>query len=104
MEVEKALRTSCEIQLLGLISYELQPGISNHVRIYAPEGLLIRDVEFDLSKKSEDSKEKEKKGEKEREKKKNTRELEKKLNEKKKDHFDERCFYIHLGPEESATI
>ncbi|KYK37289.1 MAG: hypothetical protein HXS46_05980 [Theionarchaea archaeon] len=69
---------------------ELHPGISNHIRVYAPEGLSIRDVEFDLSSKGlEES---------------DLCRLEEELNKKKKDYFDERCFYIQLGSEESTTL
>lgn len=71
---------------------ELYPDISNHVRIYAPEGLVIRNVEFDMSQPEESAE------------KMNLKELEKDLNEKKKDYFDEKCFYIQLGPEESKTM
>lgn len=92
------LRILAEFGLIGRFTFsfvpELHPGISNHMRIYAPEGLLIRDVEFDISNQLEDSEEK----------KDSFSRLEKDLNEKKEEYFDEKCFYIQLGPEESTVL
>ena len=73
---------------------ELHPGISNHVGIYAPEGLLIRDVEFDLLANPRDSDDV----------KNLTQALKKNLNEEKMENFDERCFYVQLGPTESTIM
>ena len=84
-------KTFATFSLIGRLTLsfvpEIYPGVSNHVRIYAPEGLVIRDVEFDLSNHGEEKKN-----------------LEKELNERKKDYFDEKCFYIQLGPEESEIV
>ncbi|MGC1119635.1 MAG: hypothetical protein WBA22_00955 [Candidatus Methanofastidiosia archaeon] len=73
---------------------ELQAYVSNHLRIYAPEGLLIRDVEFDLSR---PGKSREEFGNEAL-----TEELERNLNRERKDYFDERLLYVQLGPEESG--
>lgn len=73
---------------------ELHPYISNHIRIYAPDGLLIRDVEFDLLNNAEDSDEVRNR----------TQKLKENLNRDKISNFDEKCFYIQLGPDESATM
>lgn len=62
------------------------------MRIYAPDGLVIRDVEFDLSSNPEDTKES------------RPSVLEKGLNENKKDNFDDKCFYIQLGSEDSTIM
>lgn len=80
---------------------ELHPGISNHVRIYAPVGLVIRDVEFEFSIPQQSDNAEGKIPPKEREK---IKELEKDLNKKKRECFDEECFYTQLGPEESRTL
>lgn len=94
-ERKEQLKTLAYFGLMGRFTFsfvpELHPGISNHVRIYAPEGLVIRDVEFDLSNQQEEKKNKMKK-------------LEKELNEGKKDYFDEKCFYVQLGPEDSKMM
>lgn len=86
--------TLAHFGLMGRFTFsfapELHPGISNHVRIYAPQGLVIRDVEFDLSNQGE--------------KKNQIKKLEKELNEGKKDYFDEKCFYVQLGPEDSTMM
>lgn len=76
---------------------EIHSGISNHVRIYAPDGLSIKDIEFDFKSKSKNE---------EKIKSENTsyKELEKDLNENRKDYFDDRCFYIQLGPEKSTIL
>jgi hypothetical protein len=76
---------------------EIHRGISNHIRIYAPDGLSIKDIEFDFKSKnnSEDQSESEDIP---------YRKLEKDLNENKKDYFDDRCFYIQLGPKDSTTL
>lgn len=90
--------TLAKFGLLGRFTFsfepELHPDISNHVRIYAPEGLLIRDVEFDLFEQQGDSNEKENR----------QSELEEKLNNGKKNYFDERCFHVQIGPEDSTII
>jgi hypothetical protein len=76
---------------------EIYRGISNHVRIYAPDGLSIKDIEFDFESKS--------KSENQSESEENSHEkLEKDLNENRKNYFDDRCCYIQIGPEESATL
>jgi hypothetical protein len=87
-------KTFATFSLIGRLTLSfvprIYPGVSNHVRIYAPEGLVMRDVEFDLSNKEE--------------KKNQIKILEKELNEEKKDYFDEKCFYIQLGPENSTLM
>lgn len=76
---------------------EIHNDISNHVRIYAPDGLSIKDIEFDFESKSENETKLNSK---------NTsyKKLEKKLDENKKDYFDDRCFYIQLGPDDSTIL
>jgi hypothetical protein len=95
--VKERLKILTSFGLLGRFTFsfvpELHPGISNHVRIYAPEGLLIRDVGFDLFSSSENSSRED-----------DPRELEERLNKEKKNNFDEKCFYIQLGPQESTTM
>lgn len=95
--VKERLRILTSFGLFGRFTFslvpELHPGISNHVRVYAPEGLLIRDVGFDLSSPSENSSRED-----------DPRELEEQLNREKKNNFDEKCFYIQLGPQESTTM
>lgn len=80
---------------------EIQRGVSNHVRIYAPEGLVIRDVEFDISEpESEESKDQSVS------KKENfsCRKLQEDLDENKEVYFDKKCFYIQMGPERSGKL
>jgi hypothetical protein len=95
--VKERLRILTSFGLAGRFTFslapELHPGISNHVRVYAPEGLLIRDVGFNLSSPSENSSRED-----------DPRELEEQLNREKKNNFDEKCFYIQLGPQESTTM
>ncbi|MBU7030485.1 MAG: hypothetical protein HXS48_26370 [Theionarchaea archaeon] len=91
--------TRVKFNLLGGFTFSFVPeiysGISNHVRIYAPEGLVIKEVEFDLQ--PEHSKDPEsKKGV--------CKGLQKHLDEHKRDYFDDRCFYIQLGPEKSTIL
>ena len=57
---------------------DIQPDVSNHVRIYAPGGMLIKDVELVI--------------------------CQKKLKGYLDDYFDEKCFYFHSNPEESSFI
>lgn len=68
----------------------IHPGISNHVRIYAPEGLVIKDIEFDFSVEDHEDK--------------TCKKLENSLNNKKEDFFDKRLFYVQIGPEESIKM
>ena len=89
-----------KFNILGTFTFSFRPeihkGISNHVRIYAPEGLLITDVEFDFTDQV-NAKENIPDG-------KSCKEVEKELNLKKKECFDDRCFYVQLGPEESTAL
>ena len=91
-------KTLAKFGLLGRFTFsfvpELHPDISNHVRIYAPDGLLIRDVEFDLLNNAEDTNKVRNR----------TQKLKEDLNRDKISNFDEKCFYIQLGPDESATM
>ncbi len=85
-------------------SYELkiQRDISNHVRIYAPEGLVIKNVEFDLS--EPESKESESKNPESKREETSCKDLKGYLEENKENYFDDRCFYIQIGPERSKTL
>jgi hypothetical protein len=78
---------------LGRVTFSFAPeiysDISNYVRIFAPEGLVIKNVEFDIKPKSKES---------------SPIELEKYLNKNKRDYFDARCFYIQLEPEKSTIM
>lgn len=74
---------------------EIERGISNHVRIYAPDGLIINDVEFDIG---------EPEGEPHITPECSCKELQQYLDENKKDYFDKKCFYVQLGPEKSKTL
>jgi hypothetical protein len=47
---------------------DIQPGISNHIRVYAPTGTLIKDIEFNICKLD--------------------------LKRHLEDYFDEKCFYF----------
>ena len=77
----------------NFIEPEIERGISNHVRIYAPDGLIINDVEFDIRDEHGSPITKDPcKG------------LQKYLDENKKDYFDKKCFYVQLGPEKSKKL
>lgn len=89
------IRIFTRFGILGRFTFsfapEIHPHISNHMRIYAPEGLLIKNVEFDLSNQSDSQ---------------DTfcKKLEEDLNSQKKNFFDERLFYVQIGPEESSRM
>lgn len=56
----------------------IHPGTSNHIRIYAPAGMIIKDAEFTIFNKT--------------------------LKRYLGDYFDEKCFYFHFNPEESEFM
>lgn len=56
----------------------IHPGVSNHIRVYAPTGMLIKDTEFTI--------------------------CHLKLKGYLEDYFDEKCFYFHFNPEESEFM
>lgn len=96
-------KTRLKFNFLGRFVFSFAPEIhsdtSNHVRIYAPDGLVIRNVEFDIETRN-------KKNENDSESKLgfSSENLEKYLNRNKKDYFDPRCFYIQIGPEKSTAL
>lgn len=94
-------KTRLKFNFLGRFTFSFAPEIhsdvSNYVRIYAPDGLVIKNVEFDLKSKS-------KKNFKSKNEKISCKKLKKYLNKNKRDYFDARCFYIQLGPEKSTTL
>jgi hypothetical protein len=87
-------KTRFKFGILGRFIFSYVPvthkGISNHVRIFAPDGLLIKDVEFDISTREPD--------------KKSSEDIKAYLNANKENYFDDKCFYIHTGPEESTRL
>lgn len=94
-------KTRLRFNLLGTFTFtfapEIHSDVSNYVRIYAPEGLVIKNVEFDIEPESRDNSKPENEEI-------SCKELEKYLNKNKRDYFDARCFYIQLGPEKSTTL
>jgi hypothetical protein len=93
-----------KFNIFGRFTFPFRPeiynGISNHVRIYAPEGLLIKDVNFDISHYERDNNECSPKNKSIY----RCENLKRNLTKNKKEYFDDRCFYIQLEPEKSTIL